>query len=170
MVYPIKTVSHHERRVSPRHAIRDPRAALRRAVRRGPGRDDRRRGAPFDPASARVRGRVAPVGHRRVHDLLRSPPDRRGARRRPARAQAGVRPPPGALRRPPARGRAGSGRRDAPAPSATLDLPGAATMASGLAALVLALASIERHGALSPLVLGALGGAVVLLTAFVANE
>jgi MFS family permease len=66
--------------------------------------------------------------------------------------------------------RNGSGRRDAPAPSATLDLPGAATMASGLAALVLALASIERHGALSPLVLGALGGAVVLLTAFVANE
>jgi EmrB/QacA subfamily drug resistance transporter len=60
-------------------------------------------------------------------------------------------------------------RRDHPAPP-TLDLPGAATLASGLAALVLALASIERHGALSPLVLGALGGAAVLLTAFVANE
>jgi MFS family permease len=35
---------------------------------------------------------------------------------------------------------------------------------------VLALASIESHGALGPLVLGALAGAVVLLTAFVANE
>jgi EmrB/QacA subfamily drug resistance transporter len=60
--------------------------------------------------------------------------------------------------------------RDHPAPPAPLDLTGAATLASGLAALVLALASIERHGALSPLVLGTLGSAVVLLTAFVANE
>lgn len=63
-----------------------------------------------------------------------------------------------------------SSRRGARAPRATLDLPGAATLAAGLAALVLGLASIESHGAVSPLVVGALGGAVVLLTAFVANE
>jgi EmrB/QacA subfamily drug resistance transporter len=56
--------------------------------------------------------------------------------------------------------------RTRPAPGGRVDLPGAVLIAAGLAALVYALGEAERHGFGSPLILGLLAAAVVLLATF----
>lgn len=57
--------------------------------------------------------------------------------------------------------------RTRPTPGGRLDLPGVVLIGTGLAALVYALGEAARHGWDSPLILGLLAAAVLLLTVFV---